>query len=281
MIGTVRAVLAKRAPELGQHEHDRLVPGWTHLIGESRQALPQADEQIRQLPLRVALVDVRIPAADVDEPDVELILHEPRHAARLELEALRGERVPIRRLHLARHAALRHHVGLFGDRLPQVEAFRDERLKTRARVHLREQRHLPIVKRRLAGAFERDVRHDDLPAHHHRQPIGERYRRGASVERGGQAIEKPGSVCARDTAGRRHRHSALHAVLCLEVTACEILRAVEGHERELPFCQRGSMESLSAGCKPHVTASFGRASEIAALGFPGSGFGSAMVGRTS
>src|ERR1019366_1019505 len=101
----------------------------------SRKALTETREEIRQLTLRVALIDVCVPAADVDEADVELVLHEPRHATRLEFEALCGERVAIGRLHLARDAALGHHVGLFGDGLPQIESFRDKRLKARACVH--------------------------------------------------------------------------------------------------------------------------------------------------
>ena len=88
VIGAVRAVLAERPAELREHDDDGLVPGGAHLLGEAGEALAEAREQIRQLPLRVALVDVRVPAADVDEADVELVVHQPGHAARLELEAL-------------------------------------------------------------------------------------------------------------------------------------------------------------------------------------------------
>src|SRR5215471_14932959 len=51
MIRPVRTVLAKRAPELRQDEDDRLIPGGSHLIGESRQPLTETCEQIRELSL--------------------------------------------------------------------------------------------------------------------------------------------------------------------------------------------------------------------------------------
>ena len=142
------------------------------------------------MPLRVALVDVRVPAADVDERDVELVAHQPGHAPRFELEAARGDGVAVGGLHLARHSAVGHHLGLLGDRSPQIEAFGDQRLEARALVHVGEHAHLPIVERRPAGALERDVGHEHVAFHDDRQPVGERHRRGAAIERDGQAVEE-------------------------------------------------------------------------------------------
>ena len=130
-------------------------------------------EQRGELALRIPLVDVRIPAADVDEADVELVGHQTSHAPRLELESLRGKRVAIRCLHLAGEAAVRHHLRLLGDRLAKVKAFADERLEPRAGVHAGEQSHLPIVERRATGSLQRHVRDNDVAGHHHRQAVGE------------------------------------------------------------------------------------------------------------
>jgi hypothetical protein len=100
------------------------------------------------------LIRVRVPAADVDEADVELVPHQSGHTTRLELEAACGHRVAIGRQHFRRHGATGHHLILFGHGLPQVEALRDERLEARARVHAGQQTYLPVIERGAAGVLE-------------------------------------------------------------------------------------------------------------------------------
>ena len=152
MIGAARAVLLERAPELRDDDHDRLFPGGAHLIGEAGEALAEIRQQIRELALRVALIHMRIPPADVDEADVELVAHQASHPPRLELESLGGDRIPVGGDHLGRHRGagipLRHRVGLLGDGLAQAEAFRNQRFEARAGVHAGENADLAIVERR-------------------------------------------------------------------------------------------------------------------------------------
>src|SRR6185369_5900859 len=67
VIGAAVAVLAKGAAEFAQHHHDGVAPGAAHALRERAQAAAELLEARRELSVRAALADVRVPAADVDE----------------------------------------------------------------------------------------------------------------------------------------------------------------------------------------------------------------------
>src|SRR5438445_467094 len=92
MVGAAIAVLAEGAPEFADDHHHRVLPCRTLLVGEGGEPAPELLEPGGEEAARSALADVRVPAADVDEADVELLLHELRHAACLGLEAARSRR---------------------------------------------------------------------------------------------------------------------------------------------------------------------------------------------
>src|SRR5207237_6130284 len=95
MVGAARAVLAERTTEFREDDDHRAAPGRAHLAGERRESLPEAREEVRELALRVALVHVRVPAADVDEREMECVLHEARHPPGLQLECGAGRGVAV------------------------------------------------------------------------------------------------------------------------------------------------------------------------------------------
>src|SRR5437879_13408298 len=93
MVGAAIAVLAEGAPEFADEHHHRVLPCGTLLVGEGGEPAPQLLEPGGETAARPALADVRVPAAHVDEGAVELLLHEPRHAPRLDLEAAPAPRL--------------------------------------------------------------------------------------------------------------------------------------------------------------------------------------------
>src|SRR2546427_21908 len=105
MVGAAVAVLAEGAPEFADQHHHRVLPCGTLLVGEGGEPAPELLEPGGEEAARAALADVRVPAAHVDEADVELLLHELRDAARLGLEAARAHRVAARAFHLPHHVA--------------------------------------------------------------------------------------------------------------------------------------------------------------------------------
>src|SRR5262245_24532810 len=190
VVGASRAVFPEGTAEFRDHDDDSLAPCRPHLLRERCQPLAEVAEQIGQLALRAAFVDVGVPAADIDEREVELVAHQPGHALRLEVEPPRAHRVTVGGLHLTAGAAGRHHLGLLGDHLAQLEAFADQMLEAGPRIHARQQGYLPVVERLTRRALEREVRDHDVARHYDRQPLGERDGRRGSAERGGQAVHE-------------------------------------------------------------------------------------------
>src|SRR5437879_13479222 len=93
MVGAAIAVLAEGAPEFADEHHHRVLPCRTLLVGEGGEPAPQLLEPGGKKAARPALADVRVPAAHVDEADLELPLHPPRHAPGLRIEPARAHRV--------------------------------------------------------------------------------------------------------------------------------------------------------------------------------------------
>jgi hypothetical protein len=71
VIGAARAVLPHRAPELGHGEDHHIVHAIAQVVHESRHALRKVAEAIGELPLRTALIHMRIPAPDIGEGHFE------------------------------------------------------------------------------------------------------------------------------------------------------------------------------------------------------------------
>ena len=71
VIGAAIAVLVHRAAELRHREHDGVGHAIAEVGDERRDAAREVVEPRRELALRRSLVDVRVPAADVGERDLE------------------------------------------------------------------------------------------------------------------------------------------------------------------------------------------------------------------
>ncbi len=99
VVGALVAVLAEGAPEFRNDRNHRIAPLPAQLLGQGRQAFPEAVDIVGQGALRRTFVHVRIPATDVDEPDPVLVAHQAPEASCLELEPLRGDGIATGLLH--------------------------------------------------------------------------------------------------------------------------------------------------------------------------------------
>ncbi len=119
------------------------------LVGETGEAAAQLAEPPGQIAGRAALVDVRVPAADVDEAEVEAVAHQRADAASRELEAFRRGRAAVRLRHLGGDALV--------DFVLDLEALVNRRRQRRAAVHVLDQRRLAGVDSRPADVGDADV----------------------------------------------------------------------------------------------------------------------------
>src|SRR5579862_2909826 len=77
MIGAAIAILAEGAAEFGDHDDDRVAPGCgPDLFGESGKPAAEFAHAIGEITGCRTLVDVGVPAADIDEAEIELIAHQ-------------------------------------------------------------------------------------------------------------------------------------------------------------------------------------------------------------
>src|ERR1700730_13014634 len=151
VIGTVVAVLAKGAAELRDHHDDRIPPpGRSNLFGKSGERAAEFAEAIGEIAGGTALIDVGVPAADVDKAEIELFAHQPSDAARRQFKNARRDRAAVGRRHL------------FGDRFVDIvanpETFGNRRRKIALRVHVLDQPGLAIVDAGLADTVDPDIR---------------------------------------------------------------------------------------------------------------------------
>src|SRR5262245_44888316 len=151
VVGATVAVLPEGAAELAQHHHHGIAPGAAHALGEGGEPAAELLQARGEVAARAALAHVGVPAADVDEAEVVLALHEARDAPRLQLEAARVDGVAARSLHLAGEVA--HHA------LAHREALAHRRTELGVAVHLGNERALARVDGRglHASGAERDV----------------------------------------------------------------------------------------------------------------------------
>lgn len=101
VVGAVAAVLVERPPELGDDQHDGALPRRrADLASEARQPLADLVQRIGQPAAAVALVDMGVPAADVDEAERVPVRHYAANFTRRALERVRVDRTPTRCHHL-------------------------------------------------------------------------------------------------------------------------------------------------------------------------------------
>src|ERR1700723_2011347 len=83
MIGAAVAILPESASELGDHHHHGIPPSRrSDLFGKPGQRAAEFAEAIGEIAGGSALIDMGIPAADIDKAEVELLAHQPANAAR-------------------------------------------------------------------------------------------------------------------------------------------------------------------------------------------------------
>src|SRR6185437_16881345 len=81
VIGAAVAVLPEGAAKFGNDDDHRVAPGGRpDLLGEAGEPSPKFAETVGEIAVGGALIDVRIPAADIDEAEVELLAHQPTDA---------------------------------------------------------------------------------------------------------------------------------------------------------------------------------------------------------
>ena len=73
VVGSVGAVDARGAPELGHDGDHRLAPGLAHVGLDRGQCAVERSQQVGELTGTRALVDVRVPANKADRPDTRAI----------------------------------------------------------------------------------------------------------------------------------------------------------------------------------------------------------------
>ena len=220
VVGAAVAVFAERAAEFADHDHNRVVPAWAHFVGEGAQPLAELLQSIRQVTGRCALPDVGVPAAHVQERDIELLVHQVADPACLQLETLRAERPARGVAHLG--SQLLHHL------LAHAEAVADRRRQLRVRVHAGDQRALARIDRGLAHRAQREIGDLTRPAHRQGHLVREGDRLGP-----GQPLHQPVHETGLEVARAGQRLAHLDAVLGFEVAARLVVRAGERHQREL------------------------------------------------
>ena len=71
VIGAAVAIFARSAAELRHADEDDILHAIAHILMKCRDSLPQIAQQIAELTLHAAFVDVMVPAAAIEERDFE------------------------------------------------------------------------------------------------------------------------------------------------------------------------------------------------------------------
>src|SRR6202163_4741475 len=166
VIGAAVAVLPKGAAKFGDHDHHRISPSRrSNLFGKTCKRAAEFAEAVGEISCRRTLIDMGVPAADIDKTKVELLAHQPADASRRQLEATRRNRAAIGRGHLFGYR--------FVDIVPNSKPFGNRRSEIALRVHILDKPGLAIVDARLAHAVYPDIRNLRLAAKDQRKLIGE------------------------------------------------------------------------------------------------------------
>ena len=158
------------------------MPFGAHFLSDRSKPAPEFFEAASEISGCATLADMRVPAADIEKPDVELVTHQFANAACFELEAFGADRIVARSFHLRRHRV--HHL------VTHAEAFVDLRRERRAPIHRCNDGTLPVVEAGFADRAQRHVGNILLSPQYNRQLIGERDRLRAS-EHADQPVEEP------------------------------------------------------------------------------------------
>src|SRR5258708_32588270 len=96
VIGATVAVFAEGAAELGDDDDNRISPsGGADLFGKACKRAAEFAEPVCQIPCGRTLIDMGVPAADIDKAQIELFAHQPTDASRRQFEAARRNRTAI------------------------------------------------------------------------------------------------------------------------------------------------------------------------------------------
>ena len=163
-----------------------------------------------------------VPAADVDEAEIELLAHQPADAPSRQLEAARRDGAAIGRDHFLGHRAV--------DVVAHLEAFGHRAGEGVLRIHALDELRLAVVDAGLADRGDADVRDLVATAEHERQLLGVGDR-----ARLGEHADEPRHEAGIVVAGGVDRLAELDGVLGLEMAAGEIVGAGERHEGDLPL----------------------------------------------
>src|SRR6516165_7842132 len=88
VVGAVVTVFPESPPELGDHDDHRIAPALrTDLFRETDERTAKFTETVGEIAVGGALVDVGIPATDIDKTQIELLAHEAADPPRRQLEA--------------------------------------------------------------------------------------------------------------------------------------------------------------------------------------------------
>src|SRR6202035_1429827 len=136
--------------EFGNHDHNRVAPSRrSDLFRKTRQRAAEFAEAIGEITGRGPLIDVGIPAADIDKAEIELLTHQPADPPRRQLKAARRNRAAIGRGHFLRYRTV--------NVVANPKTLRNRGSKIALRVHVPDKFGLTIVDTGLAHAVDSDV----------------------------------------------------------------------------------------------------------------------------
>src|SRR6202165_6087692 len=219
VIGAAVAILAEGAAELGDDDDNGIFPSCrSDLLGKARKRTAEFTETIGEITGGRALIDMGIPAADIDKAQVELFAHQPSNAPRRQLKAARRNRATVGRVHFLRYR--------FVDIVANPKPFRNRGSKLALPIHFLDQRGLAIVDARLAYAVDPDIANLRLAAEDQRELLG-KGDRSYPRELGREPAHDAGTIVA----GTGDRLTELNGVLGFKKAPGEVIAgAGKGNE---------------------------------------------------
>src|ERR1700730_8621990 len=188
VIGAAVAILAEGAAELGDDDDNGIFPSCrSDLLGKARKRTAEFTETIGEITGGRALIDMGIPAADIDKAQVELFAHQPSNAPRRQLKAARRNRATVGRVHFLRYR--------FVDIVANPKPFRNRGSKLDLPIHFLYQRGLALVHAGLAYAVDPDIRNLRLAAEDQRELLG-KGDRSYPRELGSEPAHEAGTIVA-------------------------------------------------------------------------------------
>src|SRR5579871_4113115 len=156
VIGSAITILAQRTPELAYHDHHGILPCRSHRVREAGDAGAELRHAGRQIAGCASLIHVRVPAAEIDETEIEPVSHERGHALGRGAESFRARSTTTCGLHFLRYRVAGH--GLY------IETGLNRRSKRSARVHAGDKVFVGWLETRAIRRVDCDVRDHDVAA---------------------------------------------------------------------------------------------------------------------